>query len=194
MTNEKGKASSEKALRPACGPEGYRQGSAVQPRAGERLYYLGLGSNLGDRRAHLERALAFLAGLGRLLKRSSVYETSPVGMPGAPPFLNQAAALATTLEPLDLLQKCKAHEAGQGRDLRDSHLRDRAIDLDILLAGDAVMNTPELTLPHPRLCERGFVLVPLFEIAPKQIHPVEKVTVARLLSRLKGGEKISRLG
>jgi 2-amino-4-hydroxy-6-hydroxymethyldihydropteridine diphosphokinase len=176
-----------------CQPDGYRPGCAIRPQPGERLYYLGLGSNLGDRRAHLDRALSFLAGLGHLLKRSSIYETSPVGMPGSAPFLNMVATLATALEPLDLLRECQACEAGQGRDLADSRLRDRVIDIDILLAGDMVMDTPELTLPHPRLAERGFVLVPLFEIAPKLLHPVEKVTVARLLSRLKGGERITRL-
>ncbi len=176
-----------------CLPEGYRPACAIRPQSGERLYYLGLGSNLGDRRAHLDRALSFLAGLGHLLKRSSIYETSPVGMPGSAPFLNMVATLATALEPLDLLRECKTYEAGQGRALADSHLRDRVIDIDILLAGSMVMSTPELTLPHPRLAERGFVLVPLFEIAPKLLHPVEKVTVARLLARLKGGETITRL-
>ena len=176
-----------------CQPDGYRPGCAIRPQLNERLYYLGLGANLGDRRTHLDRALSFLAGLGRLLKRSSIYETSPVGMPGAAPFLNMVATLATALEPVDLLRECKAYEAGQGRDLADPRLRDRAIDIDILLAGDTILNTPELTLPHPRLAARGFVLVPLFEISPKLLHPVEKVTVARLLSRLKGGERITRL-
>ncbi len=189
----RGKASQNKALHSSCGPEGYRRGCAIQPRAGERLYYLGLGSNQGDRRANLERALAFLGVLGRLLKRSSVYETSPLGMPGAPLFLNMAVALASSLEPLALLRECKGHEAAQGRDLSAPRGRDRVIDIDILLAGNAVVASPELILPHPRLAERGFVLVPLFEIAPKLVHPVEKVTVARLISRLKGREKIERL-
>lgn len=193
MTSGKARASAKRSIHSACGPEGYRQGCAIQPRAGERLYHLGLGSNLGDRRANLERALAFLAGLGRLLKRSSVYETTPLGMPGAPLFLNMAAALASGLEPLALLRECKRHEAAQGRDLGAARGSDRVIDIDILLAGDTVVSSPELILPHPRLAERGFVLVPLFEIAPKLVHPVEKVTVARLLARLKGGEKISRL-
>jgi 2-amino-4-hydroxy-6-hydroxymethyldihydropteridine diphosphokinase len=176
-----------------CLPEGYRPACAIRPQSGGNLYYLGLGSNLGDRRAHLERAASFLAGCGRVLKRSSIYETTPVGMPGAGLFLNRVLTLESALAPRELLARCKAYEAGQGRDVRDSHCRDRAIDIDILLAGNRVMNTPELILPHPRLVERGFVLVPLFEIAPKLLHPVEKVTVARLLSRLKGGETIKRL-
>jgi 2-amino-4-hydroxy-6-hydroxymethyldihydropteridine diphosphokinase len=180
--------------RARAGPnDGYRRGGAIRPRRGARLYHLGLGANLGDRAANLERALAFLGSCGRVLKRSAVYETAPVGMPGAGPFLNMAVALESELAPLALLRACKAHEAAQGRDPADSHNRDRAVDIDLLLAGELVVSTPELTLPHPRLCQRGFVLVPLFEIAPRLVHPVEKVTVARLLSRLKGVEKIVKV-
>jgi len=157
------------------------------------VYHLALGANLGDRRARLEAAVAFLQGCGRLLKRSAIYETSPVGMPASGLFLNMALALESRLSSLELLGRCKEYEAAQGRDLKNSHYKDRPIDIDILLAGDLVMDTPELTIPHPSLCERGFVLVPLFEIAPKLVHPLEKVTVTRLLSRLKGGEKIRRL-
>jgi 2-amino-4-hydroxy-6-hydroxymethyldihydropteridine diphosphokinase len=157
------------------------------------LYYLCLGSNLGDRRAHIEAALAFLQGCGRVIKKSALYETSPVDMPSAGLFLNMVLALETTLSPQELLLVCKKYEVAQGRDLDNSHYRDRTIDIDILLAGDLVMDTPELTMPHPRLCERGFVLVPLFEIAPKLVHPLEKVTVTRLLSRLKGGGKIRKI-
>lgn len=174
-------------------PCGYRYGGAVAPRAGATLYHLGLGSNLGDRRAHLEAALAFLEGIGRVRKRSSFYETDAVGMPGSGPFLNMAVALETALPPLELLRACKAHEAAQGRDPRDSHYRDRAIDIDILLAGGLVLATPELTVPHPRLAGRGFVLVPLFEIAPRLLHPVEKETVVRLLARLKGAGGVRRI-
>jgi 2-amino-4-hydroxy-6-hydroxymethyldihydropteridine diphosphokinase len=157
------------------------------------LYHLSLGSNLGDRRAHIEEAVAFLQGLGRVARRSALYETTPLDMPGAALFYNLALALETSLRPLELLARCREHEARQGRDLHDSHYRDRPIDIDILLAGDLVIDTPELTLPHPRLCQRGFVLVPLFEIAPKQVHPLEKVSVTRLLSRWRGGERVRRL-
>lgn len=176
-----------------CLPEGYRGGCAIRPQAGERLYYIGLGSNLGDRRFHLDKAISFLGGCGRVLKRSSVYETTPVGMPGAGPFLNMVLSLAGSEEPLSLLQHCQEHEAAQGRDRSASHFRDREIDIDILLAGDMVLNSPQLTIPHPWMCERGFVLVPLFEIAPKLVHPIENMTVAHLLSRLKGGERIVKI-
>jgi 2-amino-4-hydroxy-6-hydroxymethyldihydropteridine diphosphokinase len=174
-------------------PDGYRHGGAIQAGGGAALYHLGLGSNLGDRRAHIEHAVAFLQGCGRVVKRSAVYETSPVGMPGAPVFYNLALALESPLAPEALLAKCRNYEASQGRDLKNSHCRDRMIDIDILLAGDRVISAPELTVPHPRLAERGFVLVPLFEIAPKLVHPLEKTTVTQLLSRLRSREKIRRL-
>jgi 2-amino-4-hydroxy-6-hydroxymethyldihydropteridine diphosphokinase len=160
---------------------------------GPILCHLGLGSNLGDRKQHIETALAFLRTCGRVARRSAIYETTPLGMPGAGLFLNMVLALETALNPQELLMACKGHETVQGRDLGNSHYRDRAIDIDILLAGDLVMDTPELTVPHPRLTERGFVLVPLFEIAPKLVHPLEKVTVTRLLSCLRSPEKIRRL-
>jgi 2-amino-4-hydroxy-6-hydroxymethyldihydropteridine diphosphokinase len=157
------------------------------------LYYLGLGSNLGDRKRHIEDALTFLQSCGRMKKRSALYETSPIDMPAAGPFLNMVLALESALSPQELLAECKKYEASQGRDLRNSHNRPRPIDIDILLAGDTVIDTPDLTVPHPRLCARAFVLVPLFEIAPKLVHPLEKITVTRLLSRLRSQEKVRRL-
>jgi len=157
------------------------------------LYYLGLGSNLGDRKRHIEDAITFLQSCGRVKKKSVFYETSPLAMPEAGLFLNMVLALESALGPQELLAVCKKHEAFQGRNLRDSHNHPRCIDIDILLAGEQVIATRELTVPHPRLCARGFVLVPLFEIAPKVVHPLEKITVTRLLSRLRSSEKIRRL-
>jgi 2-amino-4-hydroxy-6-hydroxymethyldihydropteridine diphosphokinase len=157
------------------------------------LYYLGLGSNLGDRRDNIEKAVIFLAGCGRVFKKSSLYETIPLDMPGADLFFNMVLALESTLDPQELLTACKKYEVFQGRDLRNAHNHPRRIDIDILLAGDLVIATPELTVPHPRLIEREFVLAPLFEIAPKVLHPLEKITVTRLLSRLRNREKIRRL-
>jgi 2-amino-4-hydroxy-6-hydroxymethyldihydropteridine diphosphokinase len=157
------------------------------------IYHLGLGSNLGDRKQNIEKAIDFLRTCGRVLKKSALYETTAQGMPGSGPFYNMVLALESALPPSGLLKKCKEYEAAQGRDLENSHYRDRAIDIDFLLAGDLVIDTPELTIPHPRLAGRGFVLVPLFEIAPKLVHPLEKVTVTRLLSRLKSKGMIRRL-
>jgi len=174
-------------------PDGYGRGAPPPAPPGTLLYYLGLGSNLGDRRRHIEDAVNFLRRCGRVVKRSAVYETTPQGMPGAGMFYNQVLALETPLQPLELLARCREHEAAQGRDPERSHYRDRAIDIDILLAGDRVIATPGLSVPHPRLAERGFALVPLFEIAPKLVHPLEKVTIARLISRLRGGERVRRL-
>ncbi|MCX6556562.1 MAG: 2-amino-4-hydroxy-6-hydroxymethyldihydropteridine diphosphokinase, partial [Candidatus Aminicenantes bacterium] len=108
-------------------------------------------------------------------KRSALYETTPLGMPGASLFFNLVLALESRLSPQGLLAACREYESSQGRDLKNSHYQDRPIDIDILLAGDTVIASPELTIPHPRLCERGFVLVPLFEIAPKLVHPLEKI-------------------
>jgi len=183
----------ERKTKAGCLPYGYQRGGAIRPPRGVILYHLGLGSNQGDRRAHIEKAVTFLQECGRVVKRSALYETSPLGMPGAALFYNLALALESRLSPQDLLVACKEHESSQGRDLENSHYKNRPIDIDILLAGDTVMATPELTVPHPRLCQRGFVLVPLFEIAPKLVHPLEKATVTQLLSRLRSQEKIRRL-
>jgi 2-amino-4-hydroxy-6-hydroxymethyldihydropteridine diphosphokinase len=183
----------ERKTKASCLPCGYRRGGVIRPQRGMILYHLGLGSNLGDRRANIEGAVAFLQSCGRVAKRSALYETTPLGMPGAALFYNLVLALESRLTPLDLLAACKEHESSQGRDPENSHYKNRPIDIDILLAGDTVLATPELTVPHPRLCERGFALVPLFEIAPKLVHPLEKATVTQLLSRLRSQEKISRL-
>lgn len=134
--------------------------------------YLALGSNLGDRALHLLEALARLSQLPetRLLRLSSVYETLPVGPP-QPLYLNQVAELETGLPPEALLAFILEIERALGR-LRREKWGPRTLDLDLLLYGKLVLSSPSLTLPHPRLHERAFVLVPLCDLIPEAIHPV----------------------
>lgn len=145
--------------------------------------YLGLGSNLGERWGNLERALNFLSQRLRLEKLSSIYDSEPVGNAQQPRFLNMACQASTTLSPPALLALAKGIEAKMGR--TGGSGAPRLIDIDILFYGDQVIKTPELVVPHPRLTERAFVLVPLVEIAPELVHPVEGKTARELLAALK---------
>lgn len=154
--------------------------------------YLGLGSNLGNRYDNIRRALAHLqAGGVKVLEMSSLYETEPVGFAQQPRFLNAACCAETELAPLALLELCKEIEAGQGR--QPSFLNaPRPIDVDILFYDDVVLDTPALTIPHPRLPERAFVLIPLAEIAPGLLHPVLKRTMQELAEAVGGKEGVRR--
>jgi 2-amino-4-hydroxy-6-hydroxymethyldihydropteridine diphosphokinase len=129
--------------------------------------YLGLGSNLGDRRRSLAEAVRRLdiGPAQRVEAVSSVYESSPVGLTSQPDFLNLVVRIATDLAPHKLLDKCLRIEAALGR-VRHERWGPRTIDLDLLLYGDVRINDERLTVPHPRMRERSFVLVPLAEIAP----------------------------
>lgn len=131
------------------------------------LAYIGLGGNLGDRRANLDRALALLnASPGVRVRRvASVYETAPVGFTAQPRFLNTVAEVETDLAPADLLAVMQRIEAELGR-VRTIRWGPRTIDLDLLLYDDLTLDDPALTIPHPRLAERAFVLVPLAELLP----------------------------
>lgn len=147
---------------------------------------LALGSNLGPRRRHLEAALAALRGTLDLLRLASLYESEAVGAPGElaqPPFLNSALLGSTNLEPEELLAVFKRIELGRGR-RRARRWAPRALDLDLLLYGDRVERRPELTIPHPRLYHRRFVLDPLAEIAPALPVPPAGTPVGELLRRL----------
>lgn len=143
--------------------------------------YLSIGSNLGDRQANLKRALVNLGLGGASIRRvSSVYETEPVGHTDQPWFLNIAAEVETTLPPRGLLRLCREIEQAAGRS-RPFPNAPRVIDLDILLYANMIVDEPELHIPHPRLAERRFVLVPLAEIAPGLVHPVLRLSMGTLL-------------
>lgn len=146
--------------------------------------FLALGSNLGDRAANLRLAVSSLLQKAELVAVSSIYETKPVGFLEQPLFLNAACLIRTSMEPLEILDWLKGIESSIGP-RAPLHNGPRAADIDILLYGDLVLDTPRLTIPHPRLAERAFVLVPLAEIAPDLLHPVLKMKVADLLRELK---------
>lgn len=134
--------------------------------------YIALGSNLGDREATLQRALAGLAATPGIesVVASTLYETEPVGPPQGP-YLNAVAAVYTTLDAIALLARLHELERAAGRTRPASRNEPRTLDLDLLLFGASCIDTPELTVPHPRLHGRAFVLVPLAELAAEVVHP-----------------------
>jgi len=145
-----------------------------------KTVYLALGTNLGDRLANLRTALDTLPPQVRIRRESGIYETPPWGFTEQPAFLNMVIEAETDLRPLTLLHYLKGLEASLGRE-KSFRYGPRHIDLDILFYDDLLLDDELLTLPHPRLHERGFVLVPLAEIAPQYIHPRLKRSIADLL-------------
>lgn len=148
--------------------------------------YLGLGSNMGNRKGNLDRGLELLSQRVQLEQVSSIYDTAPVGNTQQPRFLNLVCQVNTRLAPMGLLTLAKGIESKLGRTLRERNAP-RPLDIDILFYGDQIFETPKLVIPHPRLEERDFVLVPLAEIAPELVHPVRGKTIRELLQGLKKG-------
>jgi 2-amino-4-hydroxy-6-hydroxymethyldihydropteridine diphosphokinase len=145
----------------------------------EHIVYLALGTNLGDRLSNLKQAIAALTPQLEVKAKSQVYETPPWGFEDQPKFLNQVIKANTYLDPEPLLKHLKRLEVALGR--KESFPNGpRLIDMDILFYDDLVMEKPSLVLPHPRLHERGFVLLPLLEIAPNLVHPVRKQSVREM--------------
>ncbi len=154
--------------------------------------YLGLGSNLGSREDNLKQALDLISHRIRLVKVSSIYDTAPIGDDNQPRFLNLVCEVTTTLPPAGLLAQLKGFELKLGR-LPARVNGSRSIDIDILFYGDMVLDTPEVTIPHPRVAERCFVLEPLAEIAPDLVHPLTKKTVKQMRDKIAGSQDVRRV-
>ena len=161
------------------------------------LVYLSLGSNVGDREAQLLDAQARLGTVGRVAAVSSVYETEPVEFTAQPWFLNCAIALETSNTPQQLMSEILRIEHEMGRRREQNRLAQnkgpRSIDIDILLFGNQIVDSKDLTIPHPAMHQRRFVLEPLAEIAPEVIHPILKKTIRELLDALPPGQAVRKL-
>lgn len=156
-------------------------------------YFLGLGSNLGHRRENLRLACQLLEAAGvKILKTSSLYKTQPVGRKNQPWFYNQVIQVATSLDPWSLLSLVKEIESKLKRK-KTIRFGPRTIDIDLLLAGKMVIRSKKLTIPHPRLHQRRFVLEPLNEIAPYTLHPVMKKRIKTLLKETKDDSIVLKL-
>jgi len=153
--------------------------------------YLGLGSNLGNRQENLDTALKLISQRMQVGKVSSIYDTEAVGTVAQPRFLNMACEVFTRLTPEGLLALVKGVEFKMGRHSRSGE--PRTIDVDILLYGDTVVKTKELEIPHPKMTERQFVLVPLAEIAPDAVHPVTKKTIKEMNQAVKEVQGVMKL-
>lgn len=143
--------------------------------------YLGLGSNLGDRDINISRGIELICGLSQNMLVSGMYETLPQGFRNQPLFLNAVCRLWTKLTPFRLMAELKIIEGKIGHS-RPFVNAPRSLDIDILLYGQTVLDIPGLTIPHPRMSERNFVLKPLTEIAPNLYHPVHNQTICSILS------------
>ncbi|MEY2595335.1 MAG: 2-amino-4-hydroxy-6-hydroxymethyldihydropteridine diphosphokinase [Bacteroidota bacterium] len=154
--------------------------------------YLLIGGNIGDRLGYLQRACNEITNkIGEIIKSSSIYETAPWGNYNQSNFLNQALLVKTALEPSLLLQKILGIEEGMGR-IRTAENQPRTIDIDILYFNDVKINSNELTIPHPRIFSRKFVLVPMHEIAPYHIDPVHQKSIEQMLNECKDDLEVNK--
>lgn len=153
------------------------------------LTYLSLGSNLGDREAYLRQAIMRLETAGQVRAVSSFYETEPVEFTEQSNFLNCAVGLQTSIPPDELMFRLLDIERSLGRE-RIQKKGPRTIDIDILLYGERIVALPELSIPHPAMAQRRFVLEPLAEIAPDARHPVANKSIRQLLEELPLGQKV----
>lgn len=154
------------------------------------IYYLGLGTNLGDRPKNLQIALTQIAKFSKIIKKSNIYESEPVGYKEQGKFLNMVIEISSQLEPKELIIQLQEIEHKMGR-IPEIKNGPRIIDLDILLSEDKIVNIKNLKIPHPRLHLRNFVLTPLTEINPTLIHPIFQKTIKSLLKNSKKLEKIT---
>ena len=158
-----------------------------------RRVFIGLGSNIGDRRVHLDRARKALGAAGlKIGQQSSLYRTDPVEVIDQEEFINQVIGCDTVLEPEAILEVCLAVERSMGR-VRTRDKGPRIIDLDLLLSGDDIRSGGTLQVPHPRMHLRRFVLVPLEEISPGAWHPVLNLTAAEMLAKCPDRSRVERV-
>lgn len=157
--------------------------------------FLMLGTNLGDKKMNLENACTSIEKkIGRISRKSSVYETEPWGYDDGPNFLNQVVQVETTLTPLELLSGIMGVEAGLGRKRGNVRYAPRTMDIDILLYDNLIINQPVLIIPHPELANRKFVLEPLAELVPELEHPGLRKKISELLAICKDSKNIVKNG
>lgn len=155
--------------------------------------FIGIGSNMGDRQDNITSAVKALSQHGKIMLMSSLFETAPEGFTDQPDFLNCVISVETDATPLALLKILKKIEKDLGR--RESFRNaPRTIDLDILFYGDEIIKVASLEIPHPRLQERAFVLVPMVQIAPRYMHPALHKTMLQMLSELEKGGRVEKWG